>query len=189
MLWAALGAWGGKGPLWKIYANFIIANIPSAHRVFFGVATDGGHFALKTLLEEHREPYFETPPEWNYSGLGGKISFLFGSTDKIPIIESIIDHYEFDWETDFLFPFLVASEEPKKWMDQLERFMRNQVVTRQMIQQSHCFITTQYEHAIEIVSDKVTRSSLERIAGDLAAKAGRGLRVVNSEATREKTIT
>lgn len=73
----------------------------------------------------------------------------------------------------FLFPLMNAKNEPPAWKEQLENFMlKDQTMTTEMINNLYCFALTVYDHGIEIVSDKLTRPSVEETARRLAVRFG-----------------
>ncbi len=185
LLWAGLGTDNYK-LVGSVNSDFVIANIPQGCKVYFAVGMDSidhDHRKLVLLLERSGDVYYEKqePPSYpeGMIELGGKtqlirggkprpIAMLVGSTNSPEIIKFIFDWYSLYWESNFHFPFLVLRNELPPWKDWMEALLKHSRVTPDMIENSHCIMTTVWEHGMEIVSNKISKIDLVNAARRVA---------------------
>jgi hypothetical protein len=149
--------------------RFLVANTPEDHRIFFAViawADTKDHQELKNLLEARGDQYLE---EFEKSG-GEKWHTIFASTRSEDVIRQIFEGYQFYYGTYALYPFIVATGKLEEHMDSLRTLSKRALkgVTREMIETSHCVMVTDWDHGMEMLTNKVSEEQVLQIAKEIA---------------------
>jgi hypothetical protein len=171
----------------SIGKELVTASLLPGHRVFFAVATDQDNEYLKSLLVSKGEAFQEfrevrdkkttAKNLFEFLTLGRRVpvvvSTLVASTIQKEVINAAFERYQWFWKTYFIFPFVIASDEPRDWITQLAAFSKRNTPRRifnSMIDDCRCLILTRWDHGLSFVSDKVTRPELELMLLQLATE-------------------
>lgn len=163
-------------------SDFVISNIPSGHRVLFAATSKNGHEAMITMLAKPGDSF-----EIRTSGptvvarnhfmrriFGRKedVKTLFGSTQRAEVVEKILENYFLDWGSSYVFPFLIAKDEPADWQRKVENLigLPPRLVHQDLIRKCHCIMTTTWDHGMIFLSDKVPKAEVEKITREIASK-------------------
>jgi len=196
--------WPGNAPLTEAYLSFdpvdnsaleefIIANTPSEHRIYFVVGSplQNEHENMKQKLKAKGEFFFERVEHVGEATVGffkrRKVPqrdwWIFGSTTSRDTIAAIFENY-ISWDAfSWSFLFIISKEEPPYWKTSPETFFSfkseetEETMHPELIRQSHCVLLTVHEAGIAIASDKLSREGLIEIATEIAKRSSTELSV------------
>jgi LPXTG-motif cell wall-anchored protein len=151
--------------------RFLLANMPEGHRIFLAVfawAVKDEHKALKDLLDAAGDPYRE---EFDKVG-GEEWHTIFASTRSEDVIREIFEGYEEYYGTYGSYPFVVGKGELDLWMDSLRRLNKRGLkgMTREMIENSYCVMVTDWDHGMEMLTNKIPEESILKVAKEIATE-------------------
>jgi hypothetical protein len=170
----------GKGGLWfgiyslniaqELDAEFLLANTPSDCRIFLAVsawADDREHIELKDRLNQAGDPYKE---EFEKHG-GNRWQTILAATRDEAIVKQIFEGYPFYYGTYLSYPFIIAKGELNLWIDSLRELSKNGMgaLTRDLIERSHCVMFTDWDHGLEMLTDKISEENVVEIAKRIAS--------------------
>jgi hypothetical protein len=191
LVWAALLAnTPKKVPL--VNADLVLACTPPGHRIYFAAMNERQNWRLKSLLDANHDFYVEKDDSKNEfsealpskrslpdlispkrQSAGESWAFIYASTRSPDIIRNVFEHYQFEYGSVAIFPFLISENEPTDWISRFEGFfgpVERRKFTSSMIEESYCLMATYWEHGMELLSNKMKRDQVENIARDIANK-------------------
>jgi hypothetical protein len=180
LLWAELST--GSRIAADVDSDFVISNIPSGHRVFFAATSKNRHEDMVAVLAEGGDGFEiktlgPTSPARNPAikplfRRKERVETLFGSTQRAEVVKKVFDHYFLDWGSSYVFPFLVARDEPMDWKRKIESIIGPppRLVHQDLVRKCHCVMATTWDHGMIFLSDKVPKAEIERVARGIASK-------------------
>lgn len=187
LVWASVSPEPGSNLSEAVGRRLVKASILPGYRVFFAVATEQNNDYLKSLLSSKAELFQEIREKRGKKTLGRNlfefltfgrrapvvVSTLLASTSQTSVIDAVFARYSWFWKTYFVFPFVVASSEPRDWAQELAALSKSDAprkISANMIHDSRCIIFTRWDHGFSFVSDKVKRAELESILQQIAVE-------------------
>jgi hypothetical protein len=151
--------------------RFLLANKPEGHRIFLAVsawAVKDEHRGLKSMLDSAGDPYRE---EFD-KGRGEEWQTIFASTQNEDVIREIFEGYQFYYGTYCSYPFIIGSGDLDLWMDSLRRLNKSGLkgMTHEMIENSYCVMVTDWDHGMELLTNKIPEESILKIAKEIATE-------------------
>jgi len=182
----------------RIVSDFVGANTPSDHRIYFAVANEEkrSHNEVEEMLETNGDRYELVKPtprsrHWfsmllPCSRREANRRILVASTARSGIADYLLRTYFSAWYMESVVPFIVAKRDPTNWGNQLVNLTgpKNQAILhRDVIKESYCIMTTLWDHGIILVSDKVAQPELIERVRRIAAEHTLELSVKGAETT------
>ncbi len=163
----------------SMMTDFIIANTPRGHTVYFVTASAYSfeHENMKERLksfgmifEERIDSIAEvTVGIFRRHKVEKRRHFIFGSTSDKDVIAAIFDSYKLAWYGEgWPFVFFVAREEPQGWKQIIDVVSEGESIPAGLVAQSHCIMQNEFEHGIFIASSEVTREQVEETAREIS---------------------
>lgn len=171
----------------RIVTDFIRANVPRGHAIYFAVASEkeSTHEEMKRILQSRADSSQILMPTmssrsrlekiFSIQRREARVRILVASTHTDAVLEDLFKTYFHEWYMESIIPFIVSIDEPPLWESQLRNLTRPRnraVVSRETVESSHCLITTQWEHGLIFLSDKVTRPDLAKTTSRIAEVNG-----------------
>ena len=192
---------GGYKAVRRIVSDFVKANAPPSHKIYFAVAAEReeSHREAGKILQANGDEYqiLKSTPR-SKSRFSTMLSsrrrednrrILVGSVHTGTIVEKLLDVYYHEWYLESVVPFIVSKGDPPEWGRQLMNLTgpRNRaLLNRDTIEESHCVMTTLWEHGMILVSDKISQPDLIATTRRIAASNKLNLSVNEAEITSDK---
>lgn len=137
--------------------------------VFLAIWTeekDAENIALKDLLSASGDHYIEE--FWRHGFQ--KWQTILASTRNENVVTHIFQRYDHYYQSGGYYAFIIAKGELSTWADPLRRLLRMGLngVTRDMIENSYCAMFTEWDHGMELVTNKVSEEYILKVASELA---------------------
>ena len=180
-LWVGIYDWNHVSSL---DTRFLFANMQEDHRIFMAVSAlkrDEEHEELKKLLRADGDQYLDElgrygREEWHT---------IFASTRSESVLRHIFQRYQFYYGTYLSYPFIIAKGDLNLWIDWLRRLLKNGLkgATHDIIENTHCVIMTDWDHGLEMFTNKVSEADILKVAEEIARE--RSLPLINLADTIE----
>ncbi len=165
-LWIGVYQWNHVS---ELDTRLVLALTPEDHMVFLAITAEENYveqIALKDMLNGSGDHYLEEVERHGRQNW----QTIFASTRNENVLTHIFTRFGYYYQSLESYPFIIAKGELSAWVDSLRRVLRMGLtgVTRDMIENSLCVMVTDWEHGMEMLTNKVSEESVLKVAAELA---------------------